>query len=142
MQLQSIVATPAAVGPAISDEEAGALARTTVNLFKAWNLTDSEACILLGGMSPRTWARWKTGARWKEGGIGRIDRDLRTRMAHLMGIHKGLRYLFTEPARGYAWIRKPNATFGGQSALDLMLRGEISDLAAMREWLDAERGAW
>ncbi|MER8751393.1 MbcA/ParS/Xre antitoxin family protein [Mesorhizobium sp. M1050] len=142
MQLQSIVTTPAAAGSVISDDEAGALARTTVNLFKAWNLTDLEACILLGGMSARTWARWKTGARWKEGGIGRIDRDLRTRMAHLMGIHKGLRYLFTEPARGYAWIRKPNATFGGQSALDLMLRGEISDLAAMREWLDAERGAW
>lgn len=142
MQLQSIVTTPAAAGSVISDDEAGALARTTVNLFKAWNLTDLEACILLGGMAARTWARWKTGARWKEGGIGRIDRDLRTRMAHLMGIHKGLRYLFTEPARGYAWIRKPNAAFGGQSALDLMLRGEISDLAAMREWLDAERGAW
>ncbi|WP_136622655.1 MULTISPECIES: MbcA/ParS/Xre antitoxin family protein [Mesorhizobium] len=142
MQLQSIVTTPATVGSVISDDEAGALARTTVNLFKAWNLTDVEACILLGGISARTWARWKIGARWKEGGIGRIDRDLRTRMAHLMGIHKGLRYLFTEPARGYAWIRKPNATFGGQSALDLMLRGEISDLSAMREWLDAERGAW
>ena len=142
MQLQPIVTTPATVGSVITDDEAGALARTTVNLFKAWNLTDLEACILLGGMSARTWARWKIGARSKEGGVGRIDRDLRTRMAHLMGIHKGLRYLFTEPARGYAWIRKPNATFGGQSALDLMLRGEIADLAAMREWLDAERGAW
>ena len=142
MQLQPIVTTPATVGSVITDDEAGALARTTVNLFKAWNLTDLEACILLGGMSARTWARWKIGARSKEGGIGRIDRDLRTRMAHLMGIHKGLRYLFTEPARGYAWIRKPNAIFGGQSALDLMLRGEIADLAAMREWLDAERGAW
>ncbi|MFD1983768.1 MbcA/ParS/Xre antitoxin family protein [Mesorhizobium newzealandense] len=142
MQLQPIVTTPATVGSVITDDEAGALARTTVNLFKAWNLTDLEACILLGGMSARTWARWKIGARLKEGGIGRIDRDLRTRMAHLMGIHKGLRYLFTEPARGYAWIRKPNAIFGGQSALDLMLRGEIADLAAMREWLDAERGAW
>ena len=78
--------------------------------------------------------RWKTGARWKEGGIGRIDRDLRTRMAHLMGIHKGLRYLFTEPARGYAWIRKPNATFGSQSALDLLLRGEISDLPSIARY--------
>ncbi len=34
------------------------------------------------------------------------------------------------------------ATSGGQSALQLMLRGEISDLAALREGLDAERGAW
>ncbi|MEZ2132358.1 MULTISPECIES: antitoxin Xre/MbcA/ParS toxin-binding domain-containing protein [unclassified Sinorhizobium] len=137
MQLRPIIATPAAAEtPVITDEEAGALARTTVNLFKVWDLTDAEACILLGGMSPRTWARWK------EGSIGRIDRDLRMRMAHLMGIHKGLRYLFKEPARGYAWIRKPNTAFGGQSALDLMLRGEMSDLSAMREWIDAERGAW
>jgi hypothetical protein len=137
MELQSIIATPAAAGTAsITDEEAGALARTTVNLFRVWGLSDSEACTLLGGMSPRTWARWK------EGGIGRIDRDLRMRMAHLMGIHKGLRYLFNEPARGYAWIRKPNAAFGGVSALDFMLRGEIADLSAMREWIDAERAAW
>jgi uncharacterized protein (DUF2384 family) len=137
MQLQPIVATPSAAGTGfITDEEAGALARTTVNLFKVWNLADAEACTLLGGMSPRTWARWK------EGVAGRIDRDLRMRMAHLMGIHKGLRYVFKEPARAYAWIRKPNAAFGGQSALDLMLRGEMSDLSAMREWIDAERGAW
>lgn len=137
MQIQPVIATPAAVEvPFITDEEAGALARATPNLFKAWGLSDAEACILLGGMSARTWARWK------EGAAGRIDRDLRMRMAHLMGIHKGLRYLFRNPVRGYAWIRKPNASFGGQSALDLMLRGEMSDLSTMREWIDAERGAW
>ncbi|NGO54087.1 MbcA/ParS/Xre antitoxin family protein [Allomesorhizobium camelthorni] len=137
MLLQQIVNTPAAAGTTlITDEEAGALARTTVNLFKVWNLSDAEACTLLGGMSSRTWARWK------DGNIGRIDRDLRMRMAHLMGIHKGLRYLFKDPARGYAWIRKPNSAFGGRSALDLMLRGEMSDLSELREWIDAERGAW
>jgi uncharacterized protein (DUF2384 family) len=137
MQLQPIAATPfASESPAISEAEAGALARTTVNLFKAWTLSDAEARTLLGGMSPRTWARWK------DRNFGRIDRDLRMRMAHLMGIHKGLRYLFREPARGYSWLRKPNTAFGGRSALDLMLRGEMSDLSAMREWIDAERGAW
>lgn len=137
MQLHPITATPARTdGTAISEAEAGALARTTVNLFRAWALSDAEARILLGDMAARTWARWK------EGEVGRIDRDLRMRMAHLMGIHKGLRYLFRDPARGYAWIRKPNAAFEGRSALDLMLRGELSDLALMRGWLDAERGAW
>ena len=136
MQFTPVIATPFDRSAAITDEEAGALARTTVNLFRVWNISDAEACVLLGGMSPRTWARWK------EGNIGRIDRDLRTRMAHLMGIHKGLRYLFKEPSRGYAWLRKPNAAFSGASALDLMLRGEIADLSAMREWLNAERGAW
>lgn len=137
MQLHPVDATPFAPDAAvISDAEAGALARTTVNLFRAWKLSDAEARTLLGGMSPRTWARWK------EGSFGRTDRDLRMRMAHLMGIHKGLRYLFREPARGHAWLRRPNAALGGRSALDLMLRGEMSDLSVMREWIDAERGAW
>lgn len=122
--------------PAITDEEAAALARTTVNLFRAWQLSDNEARTLLGDMAQRTWARWK------EGNIGRIDRDLRARMAILMGIHKGLRYLFSDPARGYGWIRKPNATFNGKSALDIMMRGEITDLIDLRSYLDAERGAW
>jgi hypothetical protein len=113
-----------------------ALARTTVNLFQAWQLTDAEARTLLGDMAQRTWARWKSGD------IGRIDRDLRARMAILMGIHKALRYVFTDPARGYAWIRKPNAALAGRSALDVMLRGEITDLIDLRAYLDAERGAW
>jgi len=121
--------------PAITDEEAAALARTMLNLFRAWQLSDIEARILLGDMAQRTWARWK------EGSIGRIDRDLRARMAILMGIHKGLRYLFTDPARGYAWIRKSNIAFAGQSALDIMMRGEITDLIDLRAYLDAERSA-
>jgi hypothetical protein len=137
MQLKPLDITPSRAGtPEITDAETEALARTTINLFRAWQLSDMEAQTLLGGLASRTWGRWKAGE------IGRIDRDLRMRMAHLMGIHKGLRYLFKEPARGYAWIRKANAAFEGHSALDIMLRGEIADLAAMREWLDAERGAW
>lgn len=122
--------------PVITDEEAAALARTTIRLFRAWQFSDIEARTLLGDMAQRTWARWK------DGSIGRIDRDLRARMAILMGIHKGLRYLFTDPARGYAWIRKPNANFNGKSALDVMMRGEITDLIDVRAYLDAERGAW
>ena len=138
MLLQPIEATQIEPieGAAITDEEATALARATVNLSKAWKLSDAEATTLLGGLSVRTWARWK------EGSIGRIDRVLRMRMAHLMGIHKGLRYLFKDPARGYEWVRKPNDSFDGKSALDLMLRGELSDLQDMRAYLDAERGAW
>ena len=137
MQLLTLQPTPShSASSAITEPEAQALARTTVNLFRAWGLSDAEACTLLGGMALRTWARWK------DGSMGRIDRDLRARMAILMGVHKGLRYLFRDPARGYAWMRKPNAAFDGQSALSVMLGGEMTDLIALRGWLDAERGAW
>lgn len=137
MQFATVNQTPSSPQtPTITDAEAEALARTTVNLFRMWGLSDAEARTLLGDMAQRTWARWK------DGNIGRIDRDLRARMAILMGIHKGLRYLFTDASRGYAWVRKPNATFGGQSALDIMMRGDITDLIDVRDYLDAERGAW
>jgi hypothetical protein len=63
-------------------------------------------------------------------------------MAHLMGIHKGVRHVFREAERGYQWMRKPNRAFGGQSALERLLAGEIPDLAAVRSYLDAERGGW
>lgn len=137
MRFEMLASTSSAPDdPVISDEESAALARTTVNLFRRWALSDAEARTLLGDMSQRTWSRWK------DGEIGRIDRDLRARMAILMGIHKALRYLFTDPARGYAWVRKPNQAFAGQSALDIMMRGEMTDLMDVRGYLDAERGAW
>lgn len=132
--LEPVTASPDL--PAITDTEAAALARATVNLFRHWQLNDAEARVLLGDMAPRTWARWKAG------GAGRIDRDLRARMAILMGIHKALRYLFADPARGRAWLRRPSTALDGQSALGVMLRGEITDLIDIRAYLDAERGAW
>jgi uncharacterized protein (DUF2384 family) len=137
MQFQPIASTAFdRASPEITDAEAEALARTTVNLFNAWKLTDAQACTLLGGLSARTWSRWK------DGKPGRIHRDLKMRMAHLMGIHKGVRHLFKDATRGYEWIKAPNTAFEGMSALDMMLQGELSDLAVMREWLDAERSAW
>ena len=136
MHFTTVEPTPARTDdPAITDEEAAALARATVNLSRAWDLTDVEARTLLGDMGQRAWARWKAGD------IGRIDHDLRARMAVLTGIHKALRIIFTDPHRGHAWIRKPNAAFAGRSALDVMLRGEIADLTGLRAYLDAERGA-
>lgn len=131
--LQPVTASPDL--PVITDDEAAALARAVVNLFRHWQLTDPEARVLLGDMAPRTWARWKAGE------IGRIDRDLRARMAILMGIHKALRIIFADPARGYRWIRAPSEALAGQSALQVMLRGEITDLIDIRSYLDAERGA-
>lgn len=126
--------TPAS--PAITDAEGLAMARAAVRLFGLWELTDAEACVLLGELSPRTYARWKAGD------IGRIGRDLKARLSNLMGIHKALRIIFTEPARAYSWVRRPNQAFGGRSALEVMLQGDLLDLVRVRRYLDAERGGW
>jgi hypothetical protein len=71
-----------------------------------------------------------------------MDRDKKARLSNLMGIHKALRLIFTDPQRGHAWIGKANSAFGGRSALDVMIGGELTDLMRVRRYLDAERGAW
>jgi hypothetical protein len=109
--------------------------RAVVNLFARWGLTDEQSATLLD-MPLRSFRRWKTGEP------GRLGRDGKARLSNLMGIHKALRIIFREPARGYAWIKAPNDAFGGRSALTVMLGGELTDLMRVRRYLDAERGAW
>jgi hypothetical protein len=137
MSLVTLVHTqPKAFVPEpISDEEAAALFRATVNLLKLWGVTDEEAAILLD-QPVRSYRRWKAGE------IGRVNRDGKARLSNLMGIHKALRLIFQEPQRGYGWIKTANAAFGGRSALQVMLGGELTDLMRVRRYLDAERGAW
>ena len=119
----------------ITDEEAAAMFRASLNLFRYWDITDEQAAVLLD-LPVRTYRRWKAG------GHGRISRDGKARLSNLMGIHKALRIIFREPQRAYAWIKAPNAAFGGRTALDVMLGGELTDLMRVRRYLDAERGGW
>lgn len=128
-------AVPAFRPQPITQDEAAAMFRAVLNLFGKWGLTDEQAATLLD-MPLRTYRRWKAE------GPGRISRDGRARLSNLMGIHKALRIIFTEAARGYAWIRAANDTFGGASALEVMLGGELTDLMRVRRYLDAERGGW
>jgi hypothetical protein len=119
----------------ITDEEAAAMFRAALNLFRLWAVRDDQAAILLD--LPR-----RTFGRWKAGKVGRMGRDTKARLSNLMGIHKALRILFREAPRSHAWVNAPNDAFGGRSALDVMLGGELTDLMRVRHYLDAERGAW
>ncbi len=120
----------------VTQSEAAAMLRAAFNLFRLWQLSDPQARVLLGQPSSSTFYRWK------RGDIATVPSDTIWRLGDLMGIHKALRHLFTEPERGYAWVARPNDAFGGKSALDRMLAGAPSDLTAVRSYLDAERGGW
>lgn len=119
----------------VTDEEAAAMFRAVARLFALWDLTDEQASVLVD-LPLRTYRRWKAGE------IGRIDRDGKARLSNLVGIHKALRIIFSDPARGYRWIKSTNEAFNGRSALDIMMGGELTDLMRVRRYLDAERGSW
>jgi hypothetical protein len=133
-RLQRVETGPPGFDPnPLTEAEAAAMFRAALNLFQRWGLTDEQGAMLLD-VPARTFRRWKAE------GAGRLGRDGRARLSNLMGIHKALRIIFTEPQRGHDWIRAGNTAFGGKSALDVMLGGELTDLMRVRRYLDAERG--
>ncbi len=130
MRPDPIVVPPAPValgGPAL---------RAFFGIASAWNLRPAEARRLLGDPPESTFYKWK---KQQDGAPGR---DVIERISHVLGIFKALQILFPDPTRADAWIRRPNtaAPFGGGSALERMLTGNVADLYVVRRYLDAQRG--
>ncbi|MCE0760976.1 MbcA/ParS/Xre antitoxin family protein [Marinobacter sp. G11] len=57
------------------------------------------------------------------------------KISYVLGIYKALRIIYPTEERANAWPAKPNRAFGGRSAVDLMLEG---DLARVRRYLDGQ----
>jgi len=121
---------------AYAPDEIEAMQRTVGAIFARWGVTDVDAAVILGGISPKTYRRWR------EREYGRVNRDLADRMSYILGIHKALRIIFAEPAQGYRWMSRPNASFAGRTPLQLLLRGGMDDLQRLRRYLDSVRGGW
>jgi hypothetical protein len=112
--------------------------RTFFRIADAWGLTNEQQRQLLDcGRS--TFYEWKSG-RVKRG----LDNATLERLSHVFGIYASLQLLLPIPERAHAWIKRANAAplFGGGTALDRMLAGQVSDLFVVRQYLDAQRGGW
>jgi hypothetical protein len=105
-------------------------------LAELWGLTMEQARVLLGRPARATLYNWKAGK------AGSLPHDTLQRISYLLGIYKALQILYSDPQLADGWLKGPNAAFGGQSALERMLAGDVADLAAVRAHLDAARGGW
>jgi Antitoxin Xre-like helix-turn-helix domain/Antitoxin Xre/MbcA/ParS C-terminal toxin-binding domain len=128
---QTEIAT-AANGP---ERDAVAL-RAFFRLVELWGVSMEQARVLLGQPSRATLYNWKAGKAKS------LPHDVLRRISYLLGIYKALQILYQDPGLADRWIRQPNAAFGDQSALQRMLAGDVTDLAAVRAHLDAARGGW
>ena len=115
---------------------AGPGLRAFFNITRLWGLTTEQERVLLGSPGRSTFFRWKRDLD------GALPRDALERISYLLGIWKALQVLFADPAQADAGIKRPNDAplFGGSSALERMLGGQVSDLYVVRQYLDAERG--
>lgn len=131
-----VVKTPPQPSP--RDLSAAGL-RAFFNIARDWHLNTDEQMVLLGAPGRSTFFKWKSAPETAE-----LKRDTLERLSYLLGIYKALQVLLPSTAAADAWIKKPNDAplFAGQSALARMLGGNVADLVAVRQYLDARRGGW
>lgn len=129
----------AVLKPAVPDlgsaNAAAAALRSFWRLADAWKLKPTEQATLLG-------VGRATLYQWRQGRSGPLDRHVLERLSYLFGIYAALQVLLPVPQRADAWVHQPNeaALFGGRSALQRMLGGQVADLYVVRQYLDAQRG--
>jgi len=114
----------------------GPALRAFANIAEAWGLSVAEQLKLLGIASRSTFFKWR---RERE---PRLPQDTLERLSYLLGIYKSLQILLPDTRAADAWVRQPNSAppFGGNSALERMLSGQVADLYIVRQYLDAQRG--
>ncbi len=121
-----------------SPEHLSATALTAFfNICAAWGLNAEDERVLLGAPPRSTFFKWKSHR------AGNLAADTLERISYIMGIYKALHILLPSANAADHWIKKANAAmpFGGKSALERMRAGRVIDLADVRRYLDAERGA-
>jgi hypothetical protein len=115
---------------------AGAALRGFFQIAERWGLNTAQQRVLLGNPPASTYFKWKKARD------GALPRDALERISYLLGIYKALQILLPDPQRADLWVSEPNTAplFGGRSALQRMLGGNVSDLFVVRQYLDAQRG--
>jgi hypothetical protein len=123
-------------GPLQAALAGGAGLRAFTRIAELWHLSIAEQLALLGITSRSTYFKWRKEAQPK------LPRDTLERLSYLLGIYKALQLLLPDTHAADEWIRRSNDAplFGGKSALERMLSGNVADLYTVRQYLDAQRG--
>ena len=135
--MTALLATRRPAAPVSAERMAGAGLRAFGRIAEAWGLTVEQQLVLLGQPARSTFFQWR-----KQPDKVQLPRDTLERLSNLLGIYKSLQILLPDPAAADAWVRQPNQAvpFGGRTALQCMLAGNVSDLHLVRRYLDAVRG--
>lgn len=109
--------------------------RAFLKIAEFWGLKPDEQSKLLG-LPTSTFYKYKSLPT-----SANFSRDTMERISYILGIYKSLAILLPRNEAADGWVKRPNEIFNGQSALDRMLGGNVGDLYAVRQYLDAEISA-
>jgi Antitoxin Xre/MbcA/ParS C-terminal toxin-binding domain len=105
-------------------------------IMELWNAGNAAMRRVLGSPPERTFYEWKSGR------ARRMPDDTLRRIGYVAGIYKALQILYADPSQADGWVQQPNRFFGGQTPLERMAAGDVTDLAAVRAYVDAARTPW
>ena len=116
----------------------GPALRTFFRIADLWSLSVEEQMTLLGLTARSTFFKWKKDPNPV------LPKDTLERISYILGVYKAIQILLPDEKAADEWVRRPNAAlpFGGRSALERMLSGQVADLFVVRQYLDAQRGGW
>jgi hypothetical protein len=104
------------------------------NIMRDWNVKNNDQRIILGEPSDSTFYNWRKNQAKS------LPRDTLERISYILGMYKSLGILFPTREQADAWVAKPNSAFNNESALQVMLKGNMLNLITVRNYLDAQRG--
>ena len=105
-------------------------------IMSLWKAENATARVILGNPAERTFFDWKKGK------VGRVPDDTLRRIGYVAGIWKALQIIYANSEQADDWPARPNRAFGGQTPLQRMAAGDVTDLAAVRSYVDAARAPW
>lgn len=116
----------------------GPALRAFFRIADLWSLPVDGQMTLLGVTARSTYFKWKRSPDTA------LPKDTLERISYIVGIYKALQILLPDEKAADEWVKRPNSAppFGGRSALDRMLSGQVADLFLVRQYLDAARGGW
>jgi Protein of unknown function (DUF2384) len=116
----------------------GPALRTFFRIADLWSLSASDQMTLLGVTARSTFFKWKKDPNTV------LPKDTLERISYILGVYRALQILLPDEKAADEWVRRPNSAplFGGNTALDRMLSGQVADLFVVRQYLDAQRGGW
>jgi hypothetical protein len=115
----------------------GPSAESFFRIADRWGPNTEEQMTLIGITARSTFFSWKKDSQ------AVLSQDTLERISHILGIYKTLHILLPDESSADAWIKQANKDppFGGRSALQHMLSGQVADLFVVRQYLDSQLGA-
>ena len=128
--------SPDLTDPKVRQQLSASAIKGFLEIAAEWQLTESQARGLLGGIASSTFHAWKT-----QPNKHKLTQDTLLRISLVIGIYKALHIYFGEEwADRWVTLGNRGSMFAGAAPIDYMIRHGQPGMFQVRRMLDAWRG--